>query len=108
NLLKQFAAASLARQTRQDFTWILNANPNCPLYGELCEFLETLPFATAIATGEPPNNPTDVIDSPESYWKSAIRERLNHETVHVLTTRLDDDDLLSPDFVARLRDKVRA
>src|SRR5690606_27104278 len=70
------SAASIERQTRQDFQWLLTGQS--PQEGEW--------------TGD---------------WWSFVESHLLPETTHVLTTRLDDDDILADDFVERLRGCVR-
>lgn len=107
-LMKQLCGASLAGQTRQDFTWIVRTNPDSPLTEETAAYFHSLSFPVACLCSPLPSRDTsDAIFTRDADWKAVIQSRLLPETTHVLTTRLDDDDALAPNFVERLRRKVK-
>lgn len=106
-MMMQFCGASLASQTRRDFTWIVRCNPLSPLANEVADYYRSLPFPVACILSPPPDqDASDTIHTQDSAWKEAIKNLLLPEATHVLTTRIDDDDLICPSFVARLRKAV--
>lgn len=106
-LTRQFLAPSLVAQGRDDFAWLVRLDERCPLLDEQLELLASMPFPTIpLVVGGDKKHSSDTISTTKADWRSAIAEHLRDETTHVLTTRVDDDDALAPDFVDRLRRKV--
>ena len=87
-ITEQITVPSIQAQTRQDFRW-LRTGVDVEL---------NLPVAQPDTFEE--HSTADV------WWSSCVLPLLNPETTHVLTTRMDDDDALTADFVERLRAKV--
>lgn len=106
-LLRQFCAASLAAQTRQEFSWVVRVDASCPLLDERRQVFESLPMPVLpIVAGATSADASDTASTGDRTWREVIDRHLPEGTTHVLTTRLDDDDALAPDFVARLRRAV--
>lgn len=106
-MMRNFCGASLAVQTRRDFTWIVRCNADSPIAGEVADYLWSLPFPVAcVSSVLPEPDASDTIFTDDPAWKEAIQNLLLPETTHVLTTRIDDDDLIAPSFVERLRNAV--
>lgn len=94
-LFERVCARSLAGQTRRDFTWVLGINPSDPLLKDR----ERIVAATGVPAVFIPSGPY----CPATGWWDSIARLTDRAATHVLTTRLDDDDALSIDFIERLR-----
>lgn len=97
DLFERFCAPSLAAQTNTHFRWILYFDEATPAPHRA--HIETLrqrygfhPYYTGLFAAEG--------------WSRSLRETFAPETDLVLTTRLDSDDALASDFVARLHAAV--
>lgn len=99
DLFERFCAPSLAAQTDGNFRWIIYFDEATPAPHR--DRIETLrkkfgfhPFYTGLFAAEG--------------WTRSLRETFAPGTDRVLTTRLDSDDALAEDFVARLHAAVAA
>lgn len=109
HLMRQFCGASLSSQTRQDFTWILRHNLQSVISDEVVRWSEGLPFPVHFAHSAPlpGKDSSDLLAIKDDLWRLHLRRLIQPEATHVLTTRLDDDDIIAPDFVERLRGAVQ-
>ncbi|MEO0820782.1 MAG: glycosyltransferase [Pseudomonadota bacterium] len=97
-LFERHCLPSVAAQSDAHFHWIIFFDKDTPepFRTRIAEAQAVRPF-TAFFTGLFKDNG----------WIRAIRERVGAETPWLLTTRLDNDDGLASDFVARLHAKLR-
>lgn len=96
-LFEEFCVPSLAGQTNQNFDWLCFFDENTPNnYKEKINKLFT-PHKNfhAIFTSEYGNVTADP-------FRVEIYKRLNSETTHLITTRLDNDDALAKDFISQI------
>lgn len=109
-LTERVTARSLASQTERAWRWVVVVHPQDPLLDERMDVLElagvpiiTVPVRHRTQLGEvTPDGrlPADV-DGPGGPWHRAIAAEVRDG--RVATTRLDDDDALATDAIARIR-----
>lgn len=104
-LFERFCLPSIAAQTTHDFEWLILFDKHTPqVYKErIKRHVQKYPFISPIAVEAQYG-----CYYPQIFQK-AIRNRLekaqqnDEQATSVLTTRLDNDDALAPDFVARVQ-----
>ena len=97
-LFEDYCLPSMAAQTSAEFHWVIYFDENTP-----AEFRDRIAKLQKIAPFEA--HFTGLF--PAEGWRRSIREVIDPQTPLLLTTRLDNDDALSRDFVARLHTAVR-
>ncbi|RMF54418.1 MAG: hypothetical protein D6746_14350 [Bacteroidetes bacterium] len=97
-LFERYTLPSVAGQTRQDFTWLVFFDAATPA-----------PFRQRAEgyRGQANLEPCFVEALPLEHVRALLRERIPPGTEYVMTTRLDNDDLLARDFVASVRAHAR-
>ncbi len=98
-LLKEFTIPSIKAQTDRDFTWILKCHPKTPLWAR--RILDAEDFV--VSYEEEIHNSINVQTSV-SFAK--IIRRLTKEK-HIITTRLDSDDVISKDHIRLVKEGVQ-
>ena len=98
-LFERHCLPSVAAQTRTDFTWLIYFDIDTPpVFRERIERNQQIfpftPYFTPLFRSEG--------------WPRSVREALDSPAQWLLTTRLDNDDAISTDFVERLREAVDA
>lgn len=108
-LMRRFCGASLAAQTRQDFTWLIRFNIDASNATEVMQWAYELPIPVVFAPSAPlsGDDSRDIVATPDDFWRVHIRRRMLPGVTHILTTRMDDDDILAADFVERLRSQTQ-
>lgn len=97
-LFEAYCLPSMQAQTRQDFRWVLFVDPGISetSRAELASYRSVLP-GIVVADLSP--------DDPLGYER-AVRALLPDEATAVVTTRIDNDDAVSVDHIARIREAV--
>jgi hypothetical protein len=98
DLFERYCLPTLAAQTVQDFEWVIYFDEGTP-----AEFRERIERCRAVRPFTPYYTPL----FPADGWPRSLRETLPAPRPWLLTTRLDNDDGLAVDFVARLHAAVR-
>ena len=99
DLFERYCLPSIAAQTTRDFHWIIYFDEATPdVFRERVEAARKVfpfvPYYTGLF--------------PSTGWRDSVLETFSPKTRLLLTTRLDNDDALANDFVARLHDWVEA
>jgi hypothetical protein len=100
----------MAAQTNRDWTWIVALDRRDPLYDERCAvFAAAAPAFVALPWTPPKDAPRDRRAQWVAYmaYKAPWREAIGERDDTVLMTRLDDDDGLAPDAIARYQAAAR-
>ena len=92
-LFERFCLPSIAAQTCRNFQWIIYFDKDTPdtfksRIEELRSVFPFVPYYTGLF--------------PSEGWRNSIRDTFAPDTPLLLTTRLDNDDALANDYVARL------
>ncbi|MEY3703430.1 MAG: hypothetical protein RLZZ561_1050 [Pseudomonadota bacterium] len=95
DLFERFCLPSVAGQTRRDFSWIIyfDAMTPAPFRARIARAQQCFPFTALFRDALPLE---DV--------RADVSAQLPNGKGRVLTTRLDNDDALARDFVARVQD----
>lgn len=96
-LFETVCLPSVAQQTNQNFTWIIYFDTDTPVQfrKRIAQLQEKFAFNAYF---------TELF--PASGWSTSLIELVAPKTDYVLTTRLDNDDALTVDFVDRLHTAV--
>lgn len=98
DLFERYCLPTLAAQTNQNFQWIIYFDEGTP-----AEFRDRIERCRSIRPFIPYFTPL----FPSDGWPRSLRESIMSPEPWLLTTRLDNDDGLAVDFVARLHAAVR-
>jgi len=99
-LFKHITSVSVCAQTNSDFTWVIHTKP-----GEYDWFKEERNKALENFKGE-------VVYINEKGaevhidWVDNIKPLIKADTTHILQFRMDDDDAIAKDFMARANDQI--
>jgi len=93
DLFARFCAPSVAAQSSREFTWIVAVDAKTP-GSFVARLSKAAPLAVIVRTG------------PD--WRPAVIESLHGKRARAVTTRLDSDDAIHRDFVARVGNTVEA
>ncbi|MHC0055479.1 glycosyltransferase [Actibacterium sp. D379-3] len=98
-LFERFCLPSVGNQTTPDFTWIIYFDKDTPqpFKDRITRLQREMPFR-AYYTGL----------FPAEGWPRSLTEELGPLPDHVLTSRLDNDDALAVDYMARTRAAAQA
>lgn len=94
DLFERYCLPSVAAQTERRFHWIVYFDADTPE-----PFRARIEACRAVQPFTPYFTPL----FPAEGWPRSVRETLDAPAPWLLTTRLDNDDALAADFVARLR-----
>ena len=97
DLFERYCLPTMATQTEQDFHWIIYFDAETP-----APFRDRIDACRRVRDFTPYYTPM----FPADGWPRSLRERIAHPRPWLLTTRLDNDDGLASDFVARLHAAV--
>ena len=109
-LTRRVTARSLASQTERRWSWLVAVDPEDPLLDERRDVLRGCGVSVVEAqlhqrlddsTIVPDGRLAGDVDRPGAIWRRAIRCDTADE--RIVTTRLDDDDALAIDAIARIR-----
>jgi len=97
-LFERYCLPAVAGQDNRDFQWIIYFDKDTPdafkaRIDTLRGIFPFVPYYTGLF--------------PAEGWRNSINETFAPSTDYVLTTRLDNDDALAPDFTARLHEAVQ-
>jgi Putative rhamnosyl transferase len=95
-IFEKYCAASVRSQTERDFKWFLALNPNIPDW-----FTKRVVAAAPDAVLAYHNGPRDQVN-----WRKLIEPFIR--SGRLVTTRLDNDDMLHKDFIAIVRHAARS
>lgn len=98
-LFERYCLPAMAAQTEQSFCWVIYFDEGTP-----AEFRDRIEACRAVRDFTPYFTPL----FPADGWPRSLRETIADPKPWLLTTRLDNDDGLAVDFVARLHAAVRA
>ncbi len=93
DLFERYCLPSVAAQSRRDFYWVIYFDKDTP-----AEFKTRIGALRAIF----PFTPLFTGLFPPEGWRESLDRLFPQKTPMLLTTRLDNDDSLASDFVARL------
>lgn len=98
DLFERYCLPSVAAQTTSDFTWIIYFDKDTPpaFKNRIAALQREVPF-TPYYTGL----------FPGEGWPRSVEEVLGRRAQHLLTSRLDNDDALAVDYMARTADAAR-
>jgi hypothetical protein len=99
DLFERYCLPTMAAQTEQAFRWVIYFDEGTP-----AEFRARIEACRAVRDFTPYFTPL----FPADGWPRSLRETIADPAPWLLTTRLDNDDGLAVDFVARLHAAVRA
>lgn len=99
DLFERYCLPSIAAQTERDFHWVIYLDVATPP-----EFRDRIEACRRIMPFTPFY--TDYFDAPG--WPRSLESLFPERTPWLLTSRLDSDDALAVDYVARLRAAVAA
>lgn len=97
DLFRTWCLPSVAAQTEQAFHWVILFDEATP-----AEFRDEIEALRQVHPFIPYFTPL----FPADGWRACVAETVAPTTPMLLTTRLDNDDALACDFVARLRPQV--
>lgn len=97
-LFERYCLPTMAAQTDQNFHWVIYFDEGTP-----GEFRDRIERCRAVRSFIPYFTPL----FPSDGWPRSLRESIPDPAPWLLTTRLDNDDGLAVDFVARLQSAVR-
>ena len=117
DLTRAVTARLMAAQTSRNWTWIVLLDRRDPLYGERCAvYAAAAPTFVALPWTSPgPPAPRDrhaeaistIRGVAYMAYKAPWREAIGERDDRILMTRLDDDDGLAPDAIARYQAAAR-
>ena len=93
-VFEQYTLPSVARQTCPDFAWLVFVDPRMTSVIDACEeWRKVCPQLTPVPT-------TEGWDNFNATMRDAVLAQCARDTTHIITTRLDNDDVIARDFVA--------
>ena len=100
-LFEAYTLPSVARQTVRNFVWLVFVDHRMTSVLDACEeWRKVCPQLVPVVT-------TEGWDNFNATMREAIRAHLPSDATHVITTRLDNDDAIAPDFVALVQAECR-
>ena len=100
-LFDRYCLPSVAAQTSRDFTWLVLFHPQTPepFRTQIAHYQELYPFFRPVYTD---------VKEDINVLVAEIGVQYAGDAEWLLTTRLDNDDMLHRDYVKRLREEVDA
>lgn len=105
HLFDRFCLPSVANQSRLAFVWIMLLHPSTPIpyVAKLVEVLKASNVRFSIWNR---NTNWFLTKTEVPHWKYSIRHLLDARTTHLITTRLDSDDVIHRRFIEGAQDAL--